>query len=353
MRKGFYPLSVHMGLVVSEMARLREDGGMEDMLRGMQKYHLYKRDIARPDLIEVWRRGAVSLQCMPACVSGLPVLLIPSMINRSGVFNLMEGRSMMQYFAKSGLRPFLLDWGEARYDAAQDDLVSIIAQCIIPASMFIEDICKTRPHAAGYCMGGTLLVAAATQYEFASCIFLATPWDFHAGTAALKQRVEFWAPSAFQGIEAQGFLSQDWAQMVFATLHPLQTRDKFARFAAMDDESEEASVFVAVEDWLNDGVDLPAALARACIEDWYFANKPARGEWVDVSAVACPSLVLASKKDRLVDYESSMALYDALNDAVLVEPDCGHIGMVAGRNAVAEVWQPIAAFIASCNSDSA
>lgn len=265
---------------------------------------------------------------------------------------------MVAYFAARGLAPFLLDWGESAGDGGQTDFDCLLLERFIPAAQFVRDMYQQPVHVMGYCMGGTLSVALAVLAPelLASVTFLATPWDFHAGGNALRQRVEFWAPAAAGMMAQKGRLDQAWMQMVFATLDPLLTRDKFMKFAAMDDGSAEAMLFVALEDWLNDGVDLPADLARGCIQDWFFKNAPAAGEWnvagqvIDARQVNLPALVVASKRDKLVDYESARGLYDQLPRAQIVEPNCGHVGMIAGSRSVEEVWEPIAAFIASCNT---
>lgn len=122
---------------------------------------------------------------------------------------------------------------------------------------------------------------------------------------------------------------------------------KFARFANMDVKSDEAQIFVAVEDWLNDGVPLPLGIANMAVQDWFLSNAPCNGAWkidghkVEASQIKTPSLIVASSKDKLVDYESAYALYEQMNAAELLDPECGHVGMIAGRDAIATLWQPI------------
>lgn len=378
MRKGPYPLSVHMGLVMSEMARLQDvvQGGdavaaarVADMLLGIQRYQAFDRDIEKPATEIVWTCGQVRLLRLSGLgraaadqvnnAGGKVLLLVPSMVNRSGVFNLCNEASMMRYFVQEGLSVYLLDWGESAKDDGQRDLAAVLDERYLPVLRYIAEAEGRAVHVLGYCMGGTLSVAAACLADgaMASCTFLAAPWDFDFPSGQLQKRIQFWAPSALQGVRGQGYLSKDWMQTVFATLDPLHTRDKFARFVHMAEKGAEENIFVAVEDWLNDGVDLPAALARECIEDWFLYNKTGKGEWkigaemIVPEHIDIPCLVVASRADRLVDYESSMALYNGLRDVRLCEPDCGHIGMIAGRNAIAKVWQPISSFIDSCQTD--
>src|SRR3546814_20571111 len=54
---------------------------------------------------------------------------------------------------------------------------------------------------------------------------------------------------------------------------------KFLAFGRLDAASRKAEEFVALEDWLNDGVPLAAPVARECLGRWYGDNATARGQW--------------------------------------------------------------------------
>src|SRR5690606_36852594 len=103
-----------------------------------------------------------------------------------------------------------------------------------------------------------------------------------------------------QLMASRNILPVNRIQSVFAAVNEERTVHKFAAFAAMDPDSAEAALFVAVEDWLTDGLDLPAPLAQACIRDWYGDHLPGRGAWVDAAAITCPALVIAPSRDRLL-----------------------------------------------------
>lgn len=140
---------------------------------------------------------------------------------------------------------------------------------------------------------------------------------------------------------------------MFASVNAERNIHKFIDFSKMDQDGDQARLFVAVEDWLNDGVDLPGALARTCVVDWYGQNKPANGGWmvngvaVDPTTTKQPVLVVTSSTDRLVPEKSALALARLIPDCQTVTTTCGHIGMMTGRRAEAEVWRPIADWIAA------
>ena len=139
--------------------------------------------------------------------------------------------------------------------------------------------------------------------------------------------------------------------LVLFVFNSRSPRDSVSEFAVLDDDNPKARLFVSVEDWLNDGVDMPRDLARTCILDWYNDNRPGLKQWevggrlMDLSMLTVPALVMASTNDRLVPRESSLAMAGLLPDAKVMEPSAGHIGMMTGRNAERQVWAPIAKWI--------
>lgn len=365
MRKGLHPLAALLGLATSEISKdagfiLRPEGEAAEvvgqMLLGIQRYQSHSFKIERQALHTIWQKGEVTIQAIPgyAAKPGQPVmLLVPSLVNKAYILDLMPERSLMRWLAAQNVTPYLLDWGRVTEDGGQQNLKGIILQRLVPAIEFMSQQSGQKINVLGYCMGGTLLAAAAQHaaHFIASCIYLAAPWDFHAGSQTMLARVKFWAPSAFPAINEKGMLSRDWMQILFASMHPKSAAKKFAAFLNLDENSDEFKLFVAVEDWLNDGVDLPAEVAQCCIKDWFFLNAPAHGEWriggqiVDPGMYKVPSLIITSERDRLVDYETAAALAKALKEGKIINTGTGHIGMIAGGEAVQKVWQPVADWV--------
>jgi len=134
-------------------------------------------------------------------------------------------------------------------------------------------------------------------------------------------------------------------QTLFTLLDPFGVGDKFRAFARLDPDSDRARLFVAMEDWLNDGAPLVAGVARECLGRWYGENAPVRGEWriaglpVNPARISVPTFVAVPGKDRIVPPESARALAAVIPGAVLHAPAAGHVGMVAGAGAEGALWQ--------------
>ncbi len=351
------PLPVHVGVVLNEplsqgMEEQELTKGMIAMMDGVKKYqdHFFQRNM-KP-LPSVWTQGEASLLFCAADKNkknGQALFLVPSMINGSEILDLLPERSFVRWLAAQGFDVYLLDWGQAAKDEALADMEGVVKNGIVPAIEFVKQNHGGAFDALGYCMGGTLLAAAATfcRDSLRRIVFLASPWDFHAGDRGLTTQIRLGTALALQMIEKDHSLPVNWVQSVFAVVNADRTMSKFSNFSGWDQGSDKARLFVSVEDWLNNGMDLPGQVARSCILDWYGENKPGKGEWHVAGQLIVPenldiqSLVVASSSDRLVPPESSLALVEKLPKADSLSPAMGHIGMMTGHKARKEVWEPI------------
>ncbi|UFN48678.1 alpha/beta fold hydrolase [Roseomonas sp. OT10] len=340
------------------------------LFQGLAAYqrHPYRR--AAPERPVLWHEGASRLldHGPPGALPGggpqrgRPALLVvPSLVNRAEVLDLMPGHSLLGWLSEAGIHPLLLDWGEPGEVERGLDLTGWIAGRLEQAIAAAVAATGGPVVLAGYCMGGMLALAAALRQprQVRGLALLATPWDFWAGGAEERARLAAaLLPVLEPVLRATGALPDAMLQAMFASLDPFGIAAKFRAFAAFDPQSEAARHFVALEDWLNDGVPLPAPVAREALGGWYGANTPARGQWrvagatVDPAGWHGPTFVAIPHRDRLVPPESARALADRLPQAVRHEAEAGHIGMVAGRNAEAALWRPLAAWLGSLNTPS-
>ncbi len=323
---------------------LRQDRAL---LAGIAAYrrHPYQRALADPPTR--WQEGGTRLLDFGG--EGPLVLVVPSLVNRAYVLDLAPGHSLLRDLAANGLHPLLLDWGWPGEIERDFTLTDYIAGRLERALAAVEG----KVSVIGYCMGGLLALAAAERRpdRVQALALLATPWDFHAAdpaqAAALGRLLPLFEPALAFG----GTLPIDLLQMLFALLDPFGVTDKYRAFARLNPDTPRARLFVALEDWLNDGVPLAAPVARETLEGWYGANTPARGAWriaglpVRPESLRLPAFVAVPARDRIVPPESARPLAAALPGAVLHQPPAGHVGMVAGHTAASVLWRPLAEWL--------
>lgn len=324
----------------------------ETFLAGLEAYrrHPYRRDLADPPLL--WQDGTTRLLDYGP-PDGAPVLIVPSLINRAYILDLAQGQSLLRYLCKEGLRPLLVDWGAPAEEERGFALDDYIARRLVAAAEAAAAEAGEAPIVLGYCMGGllALALAALAPERVRALALLATPWRFHAERAEQARLLGALAAPLTRGYASLGELPVDVLQSLFAAQDPLLAMRKFSRFAAMAPDSKEALGFVALEDWLNDGVPLALPVARDCLGGWYGEDLPGRGLWrvsgkkILPAKLDLPSLVVVPAQDRIVPPKTAAALADELPQATTLTPTLGHIGMIVGREAPRAVWAPLATWL--------
>jgi len=363
-------MPVHMAMVAAGKKDIQEyvapylpaidESELVEIIKGIQLYQSHPYKVRRQRRV-IWSEKGASLctssgkHSKTAKEQRAPLLLVPSLVNKADILDLCAARSLFRWLGGQGFETYLLDWGDTTGYPDEKTMEGIVLSRLCPAIEHLTEKTGGPISVLGYCMGGTISLAAVSllQHRVGKLVLLATPWDFKKRNPVLSDRVRLWAPVVMNVIEQKGYLPAEWTQALFATLDPEGSAKKFARFARMDQESDEARLFVAVEDWLNDGVDLSGEIATHTLRHWFAQNAPERGEWmladrrIDIREIRCPAMIVASTGDRLVPYAAAASVEEKLTGSKIetLKLDCGHISLIAGTHAVETVWKPIAQWL--------
>ena len=292
-----------------------------DALAGLATYERAQRPPARPAAPEIARIGA-------ACVrdhggSGPPALLVPSLINPPSILDLDPDTSLAAAVGRMGRRALLLDWGtaEGRKDLSITDHITDL---LLPLMAELGE----PPALIGYCLGGTMAIAAAGLAPVERLVTLAAPWHFNNYPAASRATLQQLWTNAAPAAERLGALPMEVLQGAFWSLEPDRTVRKFAALAGIEPGSEAAARFITLEDWANEGEPLPYPAARELLEDLFGADLPGRGEWpVGGRPVpeqpGTPTLHCTASRDRIAPAASAPA---GRSEQIAA----GHVGMVIG-----------------------
>jgi polyhydroxyalkanoate synthase subunit PhaC len=326
------PLPLFLHMLRSEAAG--DPALIADVLAGVRRYQQAPRAAANRCGREVARVGRATLLDFGG--SGVPVVFVPSLINGSEILDLDADRSLLRWLAREGLRPLLVDWGSPDASEATLDIGGHVETLLDP---LLERLGEPAV-LVGYCLGGTMAIAAAALRRPRGLGLIAAPWDYRGfpdnsreALAALWAEVE--APAA-----ALGLLPMDVLQLVFWRLDPARTLAKFAAFGRRKEDAA-ARTFVAMEDWANAGPPMTYAAARQLMESFFAHNAPAEKAWrvggklVDPVAIDVPALEIVSTTDRIVPAAAAARIGQRLPLAL------GHVGMIVGGRAQASVWEPL------------
>ena len=271
---------------------------------------------------------------------GRPVLFVPSLINPPFILDLAPDTSLLRWCAGQGLHPWLLDWGTPRAADRDRDIDWHVTHVLVPLIRRFD----TPPLLVGYCLGGTIALAAAALTRVAGVALIAAPWRFSGFGEGRADIARLWAAAA-AGCSALGLVPMEVLQTGFWRLDPARTIAKYEAFAAMPKDSPAARGFVALEDWANAGAPLTYAAGRQVFEDFVAEDAPGSGAWridgtrIDPNTLPCPTVEFVSLSDRIVPHESAVGLADRR------DLGAGHVGMVVGSRARAQLWEPLAQWL--------
>ncbi|MEQ1789571.1 MAG: alpha/beta fold hydrolase [Rickettsiales bacterium] len=325
------------------------------MLAGVLRYYEtpYQRTVPEPPAI--WQRGSARLLDYGQKIANPKsvVLFIPSLINRYYILDLEEERSFLRYLARQEIYPLVLDWGEPNEAEKNFSCGDYVTEILSPAIDFISKISAQPVALAGYCMGGLLALAAAKlkHKKVSSLALLATPWNFHCPEFSPFVLEKKWQNEMAKQIAKQKTLPAEMIQSLFYLTDPFVFEQKFRRYVELDPSSRIAKDFVALEHWVNDGVPMTSGVAHDSLIGWAQENKLIKGEWIvdgkkiTPPSAAFPTFIAIPKNDHVVPFECAMPLARASKNAHIIHPSAGHVGMIVGRSARRELWQPYAEWL--------
>jgi polyhydroxyalkanoate synthase subunit PhaC len=277
-----------------------------------------------------------------------PVLLVPSLINRHYVLDLLPGKSFVEWLLERGHDVWCIDWGtpadEDRYLSFDDVCDRYLGRALNKTG---------RAHVLGYCMGGTLAVLHASVHpeRFASLTALAAPVRFsEAGLLGLWTQSKQFEPESM--VEGLGNVPWQLLQSSFHMLRPTLNLSKAVHMIdrALDDEFLDG--FLALETWGGDNVSFPGEVWRTWVEDLYRGDAFARGTFAlsgkpaRLEGVTCPLLVVTFEHDSIVPKASAADLYDRAGsrDKHALHLSGGHVGAVVSRGAAKKLWPALSDF---------
>ena len=293
-----------------------------------------------------------------------PVLLVPSLINRHYVMDLLPGKSMAQDLVAAGHDVYVIDWGtpgdEDRYLSFDDICDRYLGRAIRHVARSSE---RKKTHVLGYCLGGTLAAihASVHQEHIASLLLLAAPVKFSDDGGLLTAWTQ--TPSFKVGDIVDGFGNVPWQLMqgAFHLLRPTLTLAKAVGLIDRAANDEFLNGFLAIETWGNDNISFPGECYRRYIEELYRGDALVKGTFTlsgkpaKLEAIACPVANIVFTHDNIVPAVSASALMDriASRDRTLLELPGGHVGAVVSKAAQKKLWPWMSSYWAQRDEDPA
>jgi polyhydroxyalkanoate synthase len=248
-----------------------------------------------------------------------PLLIVPAWIMKYYILDLSPGNSMARWLVAQGHTVFMISWRNPGADLRDTSLDDYRAQGVMAAIDTVQKICgETKIHAAGYCLGGTLLTIAATAMarddddRLASLSLFAAQTDFtEAGELQLfitEDQLSFLNDI----MQSQGYL--DSAQMGGA-FQMLQSNDLIWSHAIRSYFLGEQDAPFDLMAWDADGTRLPAAMHIEYLRKLYLNNDLAEGRFVAggkplaLNDLHLPIFLVGTERDHIAPWHSVFKLH--------------------------------------------
>ena len=288
----------------------------------------------------VWQKNKTTLWHYPAEEKKyeVPVLLVYSLFNKSFIFDLAPGTSIIEALVKAGYDVYLLDWGTPEYEdkgiTFDDYIVDYLQKGV---RRVLRHSNADEISIIGYCIGGTIasMYTAIADEAVKNLIVAAVPIDFSVSAVPVE-----WIEGMKNGIfsmdrliDVYGLIPSYYVGGLFqAVSSPINNSPYVALLnRAHDDKFVEK--WQRMNKWTNEHVPVTGEAFRQFINDLLKDNKlikgemTVRGEKVDLAKIKSNLLVISSKKDHLVPKEQSLPLLDAVSseDKTTELVDAGHV----------------------------
>jgi polyhydroxyalkanoate synthase len=300
----------------------------------------------------VWSRDAVSLWHYGANAgTGAPaVLLVPSLINRSYIFDLHAGNSFVERLLAAGLDVFCIDWGEATPADAQNTLETYVDDYLPEAvAATVAEAGPDEVTLIGYCLGGILGLLYTAGHDAAGVrdlVCLATPVDFDE-MGLLVAMVREGRLEVDAVLDEDGHVPGDVVRRLVELRRPTGSLVTYANLWENLWNDRYMSGYQAMARWVRETVPVPGAFARQVTDLFIRRNAlmtghvALGGREVALADVGVPVLSVVAEHDDMVPLPAAAPLPGLIRrpDADELRLPSGHISLVVGGRA-AKVTTP-------------
>ncbi|MEN0060198.1 MAG: alpha/beta fold hydrolase [Bdellovibrio sp.] len=276
-----------------------------------------------------------------------PLLIIPSLINRYYILDLLPEKSFIAHLAQH-FTLYVLDWGEARDEEKHLSLESLLElHFAYLYKTLLKDCNRTQAHLLGHCLGGNIATFWSLMHpqDVLSLTLITTPMNLR-----VNGKLETWAQHKDFDLQAlvQAYGHAPWLllQTAFLGLNPSQIWQKPRRFLEKVKTPQSLRNFMALEIWSADNRSPRGACFHDLINLLYRQNCllekgfPFKGKRFFLKDLQCPVAALSSQDDHIVQLDSTLqAEYVPQARAVkLWHSTGGHIGCLLGQKSQSTLW---------------
>ena len=250
-----------------------------------------------------------------------PILIVPAWIMKYYILDLSPANSLVRYLTENGFTVFMISW---RNPDANDAALGMQDYLDQGPRAAIDHIAAStgaqKIHAAGYCLGGTLLSIAAAAMardgddRLASMTLLAAQTDFsEPGELSLfinESQVSFLEDV----MQAQGYLD---AEQMMSAFQMMRSNDliwsQMIRKYLLDDDDVPMNDLMA---WNADSTRMPAQMHGEYLRHMFLNNDLAAGRYtvdghiVSLRDIRVPVFGVGTETDHIAPWKSVFKIHN-------------------------------------------
>ncbi len=253
-----------------------------------------------------------------AQVKMLPVLIVPSWINKYYVLDLSEKNSFIRWLVDQGYTVFTISWINPDASHRAVEFSDYLRSGPLSAAKVIERI-TGAPQVAGigYCLGGILLACALAYGEriderrFASATYLAASIDFRNPGDMGIFLDESLVDSVERQMQRHGYLD---GRLLSAGFSLLRENDLYWNYYVINYLKGERPAPFDLLHWNSDSTNVPEATHRFVLRELHLHNRLVKpravmidGCAIDLRDITVSTYVLATDKDHIASWRSCYA----------------------------------------------
>ncbi len=289
----------------------------------------------------------------------VPLLLVYALINKPFIFDLVPGRSFVEYMLEQGFDVYLLDWGTPGIEDKNMRFDDYVTEYLRRAVRKVVRLSGSKEISMlGYCIGATLAVVYAGLYRDApvrNIILLTAPLDF---SKKPEGSMAMWVEEGRLDVDKAvntlgnipGELIRYWAKM----LKPVENFvGVYVNLWKQLGDKASVRSWQAINRWVEDVIPFAGEAFRQFVKEYLRENELIQGKHyingqrVDLSNIRASLLNIVAKYDHLVSQAQAESIMDKVSsqDKELKVIPSTHVGIMVSRSAKYKLWPEIVTWL--------
>lgn len=261
----------------------------------------------------------------------VPIVLVQPWINKFYIFDLTEGNSLVRYLLDQGFTVFITSWKNPTAEMRHIGFEDYMLRGALRAIEVAKEICNVEQvHAAGYCIGGTVLAALMGWLNKAPAqedIFPIADWTTFSTLVDFSDHGElgvYISEKAVDSVEdlmaAKGYLDKKYIELAFRLLRSDSLIWRYIAHNYLHGGTPPKSDMLY---WNSDSTRLPEKMCSFYLREFYLNNKLAKrdelvlaGRPIDLGRIEQPLYAVGAVQDHICPWKETFRICNMVNGPV-------------------------------------